>query len=49
MRMKDKLRLAAGATMLAAVLYGLLAAPGLVSDRDSLVPAQPALAQAGVR
>ena len=49
MRMKDKLRLAAEAAMLAAVLYGLLAAPGLVSDRDSLVPAGRAVAQAGAR
>lgn len=38
MRMKNRLRLAAGAAMLAAVLYSLLAVPGLVSDRDSLVP-----------
>ena len=38
MRTKDKLRLVAGAAMLAAVLYGLLAAPGFISDRDSLVP-----------
>ena len=41
MRMKDKLRLAAEAAM--------LAAPGLVSDRDSLVPAGRAVAQAGAR
>ena len=39
MRMRtDRLRVAAGAAMLAMVLYGLLAAAGLVSDRDSLVP-----------
>lgn len=38
MRKGNRLRLVAGATLLAAVLYGLLAAPGLVSDRDSLVP-----------
>ncbi len=39
MRKNNRLRLAAGMAMLAAVLYGLLAAPGLVSDRDSIVPA----------
>lgn len=49
MRIKERLRLVAGAAMLAAVLYGLLALPGLVSDRDSLVPARPAVAQAGAR
>lgn len=38
MRIRNRLRLAAGAAMLAAVLYSLLAVPGLVSDRDSLVP-----------
>ena len=39
MRMRtDRLRVAAGAAMLAVVLYALLAAAGLVSDRDSLVP-----------
>ena len=39
MRMRmDRLRVAAGAAMLALVLYGLLAAAGLVSDHDSLVP-----------
>ena len=34
----DRLRVAAGAAVLAVVLYGLLAAAGLVSDRGSLVP-----------
>ena len=34
----DRLRAAAGAAMLAVVLYALLAAAGLVSDHDSLVP-----------
>lgn len=39
MRMRtDRLRVAAGAVMLAVVLYGLLAAAGLVSDHDSLMP-----------
>lgn len=40
MRMRtDRLRATAGAAMLAMVLYTLLAAAGLVSDHDSLVPA----------
>jgi len=38
----ERLRVAAGALLLAAVLFTLLAAPGLVSDRDSTVPLQPA-------
>lgn len=39
MRMRtDRLRAAAGTALLAVVLYALLAAAGLVSDRDSLVP-----------
>lgn len=32
------LRVAAGATCLAAALYALLAMPGFISDRDSTVP-----------
>ncbi len=42
MNWKERLRLAIGAVLLAAVLFALLAAPGLVSDRDSTVPLQPA-------
>ena len=38
MKTRDTLRFMAGAAALAAVLYALAAAPGLVSDRDSLVP-----------
>lgn len=38
MRTRNTLRIVAGATALAAVLYALAAAPGLVSDRDSTVP-----------
>lgn len=30
-----------GAVLLAAVLFGLVAAPGLVSDRDSTAPLRP--------
>ena len=38
MKWNDKLRLALGAALLAAALLALVAAPGLVSDRDSTVP-----------
>lgn len=38
MRPKTRLKLAAGAVLLAATLYALAAAPGLLSDQDSLVP-----------
>ncbi len=38
MKRNEKLRLALGAALLAAVLFALMAAPGLVSDRDSTVP-----------
>lgn len=38
MKTRETLRLVAGAAALAAVLYALAAAPGLVSDRDSTVP-----------
>ena len=38
MRTRNTLRIVAGAAALAAVLYALAAAPGLVSDRDSTVP-----------
>ena len=30
-----------GAVLLAAMLFGLMAAPGLLSDRDSTVPLHP--------
>ena len=43
---KERLRLAVGAVLLAAVLCALLAMPGLVSDRDSTVPLQ-AVREAG--
>ena len=39
MRTRTRLKLAAGAALLAVILYALAAAPGLLSDRDSLVPA----------
>ena len=38
MKWNEKLRLALGAALLAAALLALMAAPGLVSDRDSTVP-----------
>jgi len=41
MKRNEKLRLALGAALLAAVLFALMASPGLVSDRDSTVPLQP--------
>ena len=38
MKWNEKVRLALGAALLAAALLALMAAPGLVSDRDSTVP-----------
>lgn len=38
MRTRTRLKLAAGTVLLAAMLYAFAAAPGLLSDRDSLVP-----------
>lgn len=35
---RERLRVAIGAVLLAAALLALMAAPGLVSDRDSTVP-----------
>ncbi len=37
----ERLRVIAGAVLLAAALLALVAPPGLVSDRDSTVPLQP--------
>jgi ABC-type spermidine/putrescine transport system permease subunit II len=34
----NSLRIAAGATLLSATIYLILAIPGFVSDRDSTVP-----------
>ena len=42
MKLRTGLSITAGAALLAAVLYALVAAPGLLSDRDSLVPASAA-------
>jgi len=42
MSWNGRLRVAAGAALLAAALFALLAVPGLVSDRDSTVPLQAA-------
>ena len=41
MRWNEKLCLALGAALLAAMVFGLMAMPGLVSDRDSTVPLRP--------
>ena len=41
MKWSEKLRLALGAALLAAMVFGLMAMPGLVSDRDSTVPLRP--------
>lgn len=38
MRIRNEIKLAAGAALFAAALYALAAAPGVLSDRDSLVP-----------
>ena len=40
MRTKTTMRVIAGATLMAAALYAVLAMPGFVSDRDSTVPAR---------
>ena len=37
MKRNEKMRLAFGAALLAAALFVLMAMPGLVSDRDSMV------------
>ncbi len=42
MKAIEKARLIAGAVVLAATLYALMAAPGLVSDQDSTVPLRDA-------
>jgi len=38
MRWNEKMRLALGAALLAVLLFALMTAPGLMSDRDSTVP-----------
>jgi len=38
MKWSGQFRVVIGAVLLAAALFALLAAPGLVSDRDSTVP-----------
>ncbi len=42
MNWNEGLRLAIGAVLLAVVLYALVSAPSIVSDRDSTVPLHPA-------
>ena len=46
MKLIEKVRLVLGAVLVAAGLYALMAAPGLVSDRESSV-GKPELQQAG--
>ena len=41
MNWSERLRVAIGAVLLAVVLFALMAAPGLVSDRASTVPLRP--------
>ena len=41
MKWSERLRMAIGAALLAAGLLALMAAPGLVSDRDSTAPLRP--------
>lgn len=42
MKWNEKVRLALGGVLLAAVLLALMAMPGLVSDRDSTAAPHPA-------
>ena len=42
MKQNEKMRLALGAVLLAVALLALMAAPGLVSDRDSTAAPRPA-------
>ena len=46
MRLIERVRLVLGAVLVAAGLYALMAAPGLVSDRESIV-GKPQLREAG--
>ena len=41
MNWSERLRVAVGALLLVASLLALMAAPGIVSDRDSTVPLRP--------
>ena len=41
MNWSERLRMAIGAVLLAVALFALMAAPGLVADRDSTVPLRP--------
>ena len=41
MNWMKRLRVAIGAVLLAVTLFALMAAPGLVADRDSTVPLRP--------
>ncbi len=42
---KRPLSILGGALLLAAIMFGILAAPGFLSDRDSIVPNTPAAIQ----
>ncbi|MEO8714799.1 MAG: hypothetical protein ABI369_07290 [Acetobacteraceae bacterium] len=41
-RIGSVMRIAGGGALLTLVLYGILALPGLITDRNSIVPVQPA-------
>ncbi len=41
MKWNEKVRVAIGAVLLAAMLFALVAAPGFLSDRDSTAPLHP--------
>ncbi len=41
MKWNEKVRVAIGAVLLAAMLFVLVAAPGFLSDRDSTAPLHP--------
>jgi hypothetical protein len=42
---KRPLSIFGGALLLAAIMFGILAAPGFLSDRDSMVPNNPTAVQ----
>ena len=42
---KRPLSILGGALLLAAIMFGILAAPGFLSDRDSMVPNNPTAVQ----
>ena len=40
MKMTEEMQLVVGSALVAAVFYAVLALPGLLSDRDAVVPAR---------